>query len=101
MYYLNIKNCYPNTCLMYVVPPDLETLSIRRGNRGDERIVIDVEQLDYVKKFYDYLIVNQNIEDSVCEVLSIINVYQKNSISNNKMFLENYFDNKKLIKKMY
>lgn len=95
---LNIKKNFDSTCLVYILPPNEEVLKFRRGNRGDSRLIRDIEQFELAQKYYDYLIVNNNIEDTLDELHDIIRIFQKNSISNNQEFMNNYFTEKRLVK---
>ena len=55
---LNLKRNYSdNTILIYILPKNLETLNIQRGDRGDNRLYIGMKELKEVKQ-YDYLIIN-------------------------------------------
>ncbi len=95
---INIKNNFYNTCLVYVLPPNEEVLRIRRGNRGDNRIIYDIEQLEYAKKYYDYLLINDDINQTMKELYNVISVFKNNSFTYKKEFVDNYFNEAKVRK---
>ena len=75
---LKIKEKIPDTLLLFVVPPDADTLQNRLTGRGTEtsdvikkRLHRAVEETDYILK-YDYLVVNDNIDECVEETHAII-----------------------------
>lgn len=88
---INLKRNFPNTCLIYVIPENEEELTKRRGNRGEHRVEYDKEQLEYAKEFYDYIIINDDLEKTMTQLLAVLNVFEMNSIDNNKGILDNYF----------
>nr|WP_296834186.1 guanylate kinase [uncultured Marvinbryantia sp.] len=75
---LKIKEKFPDTLLLFVVPPDADTLQKRLMGRGTEtpdvikkRLHRAVEETDYILK-YDYLVVNDDIDECVEETHAII-----------------------------
>ena len=75
---LKIKEKFPDTLLLFVVPPDADTLQKRLTGRGTETLDVikkrlhrAVEETDYILK-YDYLVVNDDIDESVEETHAII-----------------------------
>lgn len=74
---LQIKEMYPDCILIFLVPPSYEVLKQRLVNRGTEdeeaierRLYRTTEELEMSKK-YDYIVVNDKIEDSVIAVEAI------------------------------
>ena len=74
----NIKDIFPNALLIYIAPPSIEDLKSRLIDRGTEnletienRIKIAEEELKQIE-FYDYVVVNDNLEDAVSKVRNII-----------------------------
>ena len=66
--------------LLFVVPPDADTLQKRLTGRGTETLDVikkrlhrAVEETDYILK-YDYLVVNDDIDECVEETLSLIHI---------------------------
>lgn len=75
---LKIKERFPDTLLLFLVPPDAKTLEERLRSRGTEteevitqRLNRAVEEAEFMDK-YDYLIVNDDLESCVKEVHEII-----------------------------
>lgn len=75
---LKVKNKYPETLLLFVTPPDAKTLERRLVGRGTEtpdviksRMLRAAEEADGMDA-YDYLIVNDDIEECRDEVHRII-----------------------------
>lgn len=75
---LKIKEKFPDTLLLFVVPPDADTLQQRLEGRHTEtpenikkRLQRAVEEADYIRQ-YDYLIVNDDLEECVKETHEII-----------------------------
>ncbi len=75
-----VKKSYPDAILVFVFPPSLEVLKTRLKNRGlDDPSIID-KRLRIAKKEiqrytdYQYVIINREIEESLVELKSIIQV---------------------------
>lgn len=75
---LNIKKNYPNSVLIFIMPPSFEELKSRLFNRKTEseedfkkRIYRAEMELSYKDKF-DYVVINDNLERAKKEVLDII-----------------------------
>ena len=75
-----VKKSYPEAILVFVFPPSLEVLKARLKNRGlDDPSIID-KRLRIAKKEiqrytdYQYVIINREIEESLVELKSIIQV---------------------------
>lgn len=75
---LKIKEQFPDALLLFVVPPDADTLERRLKGRGTEtpeiickRLHRAVEEAEFIKQ-YDYVIVNDEIEECVEKTHSII-----------------------------
>ena len=74
---LKIKEKFPDTLLLFVVPPDADTLQKRLTGRGTETLDVikkrlhrAVEETDYILK-YDYLVVNDDIDECVEETHAV------------------------------
>ena len=74
----NIKKIFPDALLIYIAPPSIEELRKRLLNRGtetveriEERLKIAEEELKEVD-FYDYVVVNDDIDKATDEVRNII-----------------------------
>ena len=60
---LEMKERNSNTCMILIIPPRAESLINRRKDRSEERIKNDIQNLETAKNF-DYVIVNDNIEQA-------------------------------------
>jgi guanylate kinase len=94
---MNIKKQYPDACMIFVMPPDLETLEKRLVSRDkDYRKVIEmrlsnaVEEVKFVQK-YEYLVINEELNKAVVAVKTIIESL-KYKIQKNKKYFNNFFD---------
>ena len=74
----NIKNRFPDSVLIFLLPPSLEELERRLRKRGtDDEPVIESRMesaVDDIKNcvWYDYIIVNDKLEPAIDEAQSII-----------------------------
>lgn len=76
---LKIREQYPDALLLFVMPPDTDTLVNRLKGRGTEteevikaRLARAVEESQDVEK-YDYMIINDDLEQSMEELNRLIN----------------------------
>lgn len=90
---LKIREQYPDAMLLFVMPPDVQTLAERLRGRGTEtedvireRLARAAEEAVGVEQ-YDYMIINDDLEQSVEEVHYLIDS-QHNKISRNLDFVE-------------
>ena len=75
---MQVKQRYPQGVFVYVVPPSLDVLSARIHGRGTDseeviqkRLAKITDELAMAHK-YDYIIVNDELEDAVHKVCSIL-----------------------------
>lgn len=75
---LKIKKEFPDCVTIFMLPPSFEELRLRILGRGTEhenvinkRLEKAKQELDYIDQ-YDYICVNNTVEDSVREINSII-----------------------------
>ena len=74
----NIRNHFKNSVLIFLLPPSLKTLENRLKKRGtDSEEVIDRRMGEAVSdirncSWYDYLIINDDLETAIRETVSII-----------------------------
>lgn len=74
----NIKNIFPDALLIYIAPPSVEILRERLIGRGTEDIETIEKRLriaaDELKQtdFYDYVIVNADLDTAINQVKEII-----------------------------
>ncbi len=90
---LKIRQEYPDALLLFVMPPDAQTLAQRLNGRGTEdaavihtRMQRAVEESAEVEK-YDYMIINDDLEKSMEEVHRLIES-QHSRIDRNHEFIE-------------
>ena len=75
---MRVREIYPEATLIYIAPPSLEVLQNRLRSRNDtpeDQIVLRSERAaweDGQKDKYDFVVVNDVLEDAVAQVLQII-----------------------------
>ena len=74
----NIKKIFPDAILIYIAPPSMEILKERLIGRGTEdletiekRLKIAEDEMKQVD-FYDYVIVNDNLDKAISDVKKVI-----------------------------
>lgn len=77
----NIKRQLPQSIMIFILPPDMETLRARLTGRGTEdaetinrRIARAKEEMQ-LQDNYDYKVVNDTVEDTVKEIKRIISTH--------------------------
>ncbi len=80
---LNIKKCYPEAIMIFIKPPSLEVLKKRLVDRQTEteedlkkrfaRMEMELQHENY----FDYVVVNDELERAVEEVKNIINILNR------------------------
>lgn len=75
---LKVKERFPDAVLVFVLPPNAEELYKRLKNRGTEtedvirkRMRRATEEVDVIKK-YDYILINDEVEEGVRKLHSLI-----------------------------
>ncbi len=76
---MQIKNKHPDAVSVFIMPPSFEELEKRlkeRSTDNEESIKLRLdnakEEMEY-KKFYDYVVVNNKIEDTINKIVEILN----------------------------
>ena len=75
---MHVKEIFPDATLIYIAPPSLEVLQKRLRDRNDtseDQIKIRSERAaweDSQKDKYDYIVINDVLEEAVAQVLRII-----------------------------
>ena len=94
---LKIKEQFPDTLLLFVTPPDADTLEARLRGRGTEtddiiqkRLSRAVEESEVVSQ-YDYIIVNDVAEEAAEEIHAIIQS-EHYAVQRNQDFIKNLRD---------
>ena len=85
---VNIERIFPEAVLIFIMPPSFEELEHRLRNRNTDseedilkRLEIAKREIDF-KDNYDYVVVNNTIEDTVLGIVDIINK-EKDKINGN------------------
>lgn len=74
----NVKEAFPDAVLIYIAPPSMDELARRLRARGDTSEKLVCERLARAKweseqtKFYDYVVVNDTVENASNQVISIL-----------------------------
>lgn len=100
---LKVKKAFPDTLLLFVVPPNAEELKHRLVGRGTEtmeviesRLKRAVEESEGMEQ-YDYLVVNDDLETCVEQMHQIIRAEHHKS-RRNAQFIENLKEDLKDLK---
>jgi guanylate kinase len=74
-----IRRSFPSALLIFVAPPDIETLANRLGLRGDTsqrdievRLAAAAEQLAEAPRVYDHVVTNDDLQRAINEILDIL-----------------------------
>lgn len=85
---LQVKKIYPSAVLIFLIPPTLEELGNRLVNRGTEdketinrRICRALEEMELVDQ-YDYVVVNERVEEAVEDVETILRAESMKCVRN-------------------
>lgn len=90
---LKVKEQYPEALLLFVTPPTIMELERRLIGRGTETMEVIQKRLaqavdeSSVMRYYDYLIINDNLEECVEQMHQVI-VNEHNKVSKNTNFIE-------------
>lgn len=101
---LKIKEKFPDAVMIFVTPPDAKSLEERLRGRGTEaeaviekRLGRASEEAAYMKD-YDYLVINDKIEDCVDEIHRII-MSEADKVSRNSGFIADLTESLKVYRK--
>jgi len=92
-----IKNIYPESILIFVMPPSFEVLEKRLRGRGTDAEDVILRRLSQAKselatyKEFDYFVVNDDIQKSIDDVVSIIKS-EKCKVKRNVEFINEILD---------
>ncbi|WP_353683366.1 guanylate kinase [Thermodesulfovibrio sp. 3907-1M] len=73
----SIKKLYPESILIFILPPSMEELERRLLQRNEDKDTIKkrlskAEEEISQYKFYDYIVINDNIEEALNDLLCIV-----------------------------
>lgn len=89
---LNVKRRRPDAILIFMMAPSFEDIAQRLANRGDTSEDVVQQRLAHAKweytqaHQYDYLVVNDNVENAVAEIMAIITA-EKCTVTSRKHLL--------------
>ncbi len=91
---MNIRRSCPEAVLVFLLPPSLATLRHRLEKRGTEdeetisrRVGEAAREISQAEK-YDYIIVNDAIEDAVSDFLTVVRAEKLKTVNNNEKINE-------------
>jgi guanylate kinase len=75
-----VKEKRPDALTIFILPPTQGHLARRIGGRGrdneatvQKRLAMAENEIEQAKKFYEYMVVNDDLQDAVDEIMRIIN----------------------------
>lgn len=100
---LNVKKKYPDSVLVFVMPPRYEDLIYRLKGRGTEddavikkrinKAIIEIQSVEN----YNYLVVNDNVKDAVAQILAIIDA-ERCKVVKNQEKIESFIETLKEVR---
>ncbi|HAS37410.1 MAG TPA: guanylate kinase [Ruminococcaceae bacterium] len=89
----NIRKMYPDTVSIFIMPPSMQILEKRLRDRGSEdeedvlrRLKIAFNEIERCRNEYDYVVINDDLQDAVDDIKTIINA-EKHKVSRCNIFL--------------
>lgn len=89
----NIRKIYPDTVSIFIMPPSMQILEKRLRDRGSEdeedvirRLKIAFNEIERCRNEYDYVVINDDLQDAVDDIKTIINA-EKHRVSRCNIFL--------------
>ena len=85
---LQVKEKMPEAVMIYILPPDYETLLSRIRGRGTETEEVIEKRMNEAKKEietfpkYDYVVINDTVEQAAADVLSILHTENMRTFRN-------------------
>ena len=93
-----IQSIYPETHMIYLLPPNKEELLRRLGDRDYERYIVGIEETMKNALFYDYLLISltDNLDETTADFMDIISENERGkqkrlTIAKNKDFINNFY----------
>ncbi|MBQ7549274.1 MAG: guanylate kinase [Clostridia bacterium] len=94
----NIRRLYPDAVSIFITPPSMSVLEKRLRRRGSEaeeevrkRLAIALDELKSISD-YDYMVINDSLEDAVDDVITIIKAEQL-KVTRRKNYLSEVIEN--------
>ena len=100
---MNVKKTYDNALLLFIIPPSYEVLEKRLRNRNtdsDDQIRQRLERMEEeikIMKDYDYFVVNDDIDESLDMMKSIIDTQRCSVKRYGQQEIESYLNTIKKI----
>lgn len=93
----NIKKIFPESVLIFVLPPSIEELRRRLKNRGESpetmaKRLYKVEEEISQYSFYDYLVINDDLNRVLEDITSIIQAEKLKVSRVDKSFINKFFE---------
>ena len=89
----NIRKIYPDTVSIFIMPPSMQILEKRLRDLGSEdeedvlrRLKIAFNEIERCRNEYDYVVINDDLQDAVDDIKTIINA-EKHKVSRCNIFL--------------
>lgn len=89
----NIRKLYPDTVSIFIMPPSMQILEKRLRDRGSEdeedvlrRLRIAFNEIERCRNEYDYVVINDDLQDAVDDIKTIIKA-EKHKVSRCNIFL--------------
>ena len=89
----NIRKIYPDTVSIFIMPPSMQIIEKRLRDRGSEdeedvlrRLKIAFNEIERCRNEYDYVVINDDLQDAVDDIKTIINA-EKHKVSRCNIFL--------------
>ena len=94
---LQVKKAFPEAVMIMILPPSMQTLEARlRGRRTNteedimKRLAAAEREIQIAPQ-YDYLVINDTVENAVDQIETIIRA-ESNRVCRNKDFIGTYLD---------
>ena len=74
-----VKAKCPDACMVFILPPDMETLAQRLSGRGrdsaasmEQRLNCAEQEMAAARQCYEHMVINDDLEQAVVDVMQII-----------------------------
>ena len=91
---LKIKKQFPDSLLLFITPPDADTLKNRLTGRGTETEDVILKRMARAKEesegieAYDYIVVNDNLDECVDEVHELVSAARRSPVRRQEFIKE-------------